>query len=71
VPAHWATYFSARDADAVAAKAVELGGSLNFPDFDSPQGRIAVLTDDQGATFRVIAPNDQSGTPDDWDDIES
>ncbi|MCU1684121.1 MAG: glyoxalase/bleomycin resistance protein/dioxygenase [Amycolatopsis sp.] len=71
IPAHWGTYFSARDTDAVAAKAVELGGTLTSPVFDSPQGRIALLTDDQGAPFRVIAPNDQSGSPDDWDDIES
>lgn len=71
VPPHWGTYFSVRDTDAAVAKALELGGTLVSPVFDSPQGRIAVLTDDQGAAFRVIAPNEQSGTLEDWDDLES
>jgi predicted enzyme related to lactoylglutathione lyase len=54
VPAHWLSYFTVGDTDAVAAKAVELGGSVITEPFDSPQGRLAALTDDQGAVFRVI-----------------
>jgi predicted enzyme related to lactoylglutathione lyase len=56
VPAHWATYFTVGDTDAAVAKAVELGGAVLMEAFDSPQGRIAALTDTQGAVFRVITP---------------
>jgi hypothetical protein len=54
VPSHWHVYFGTDDADATAAKAVELGGSIVVPPFDTPVGRIAVLSDPQGAMFSVI-----------------
>jgi hypothetical protein len=47
-------YFGTDDADATAAKAAELGGSIVVPPFDTPVGRIAVLSDPQGAMFSVI-----------------
>jgi predicted enzyme related to lactoylglutathione lyase len=54
VPSHWHVYFGTDDADAAAAKATELGGSVIVPPFDTPVGRIAVLSDPQGAIFSVI-----------------
>jgi predicted enzyme related to lactoylglutathione lyase len=54
VPSHWHVYFGTDDADATAAKATELGGSVIVPPFDTPVGRIAVLSDPQGAIFSVI-----------------
>jgi uncharacterized protein len=54
VPSHWHVYFGTADADATAAKAAELGGSVIVPPFDTPVGRIAVLSDPQGAMFSVI-----------------
>ena len=54
VPSHWHVYFGTDDADATAAKAAELGGSVIVPPFDTPVGRIAVLSDPQGAVFSVI-----------------
>src|SRR2546423_786604 len=54
VPSHWHVYFGPDDADATAAKAAELGGSVIVPPFDTPVGRIAVLSDPQGAMFSVI-----------------
>jgi predicted enzyme related to lactoylglutathione lyase len=54
VPNHWHVYFGTDDADAAAAKAAELGGSVVVPPFDTPVGRIAVLSDPQGAVFSVI-----------------
>jgi predicted enzyme related to lactoylglutathione lyase len=54
VPSHWHVYFGTADADATAAKAAELGGSVVVPAFDTPVGRIAVLSDPQGAMFSVI-----------------
>jgi predicted enzyme related to lactoylglutathione lyase len=51
VPAHWGVTFAVDDADAVAAKAEELGGTLVVPPFDAPWVRMTVVTDPQGATF--------------------
>ena len=55
-PAHWATYFGAADTDAAARAASAAGGRVIQPPRDSPYGRIAVVADDQGATFSLISP---------------
>ena len=51
VPAHWSVTFAVDDADAVAKRATELGGTVVVPPFDAPWVRMTVLTDPQGATF--------------------
>jgi predicted enzyme related to lactoylglutathione lyase len=56
VPAHWSTYFGAADTDAAAQAASAAGGRVIQPPRDSPYGRIAVVADDQGATFSLISP---------------
>ncbi len=53
-PNHWHVYFDVDDADATAAKAAELGGSVLAEPFDMPVGRIAVIGDPQGAVFSII-----------------
>ncbi len=45
VPPHWAVNFRADDIDAVAARAVELGGSLLMPPTDAPGFRNTVIAD--------------------------
>ncbi len=50
-PAHWAVTFATDDADAAAAKAVELGGAVVVPPTDAPYSRLTVLRDPQGAEF--------------------
>ena len=50
-PAHWSVTFAVDDADAVAAKAAELGGTVVVPPFDAPWVRMTVITDPQGAAF--------------------
>jgi uncharacterized protein len=50
-PAHWSVTFAIDDADAIAAKAVELGGKVVVPPFDAPWIRMTVIGDPQGATF--------------------
>jgi uncharacterized protein len=50
-PAHWSITFGVADADAVAAKATELGGTVLMPPFDAPWVRMTVIRDPQGATF--------------------
>jgi predicted enzyme related to lactoylglutathione lyase len=50
-PAHWGVTFAVDDADAIAAKATELGGRVVVPPLDGPWVRMTVITDPQGATF--------------------
>jgi predicted enzyme related to lactoylglutathione lyase len=50
-PAHWSVTFGVDDADAIAARAAELGGKVIVEPFDAPWVRMAVLADPQGATF--------------------
>jgi uncharacterized protein len=50
-PAHWSVTFAVDDADAAAAKATELGGSVVVPPFDAPWVRMTILTDPAGASF--------------------
>jgi predicted enzyme related to lactoylglutathione lyase len=50
-PPHWSVTFAVDDADAVAAKATELGGTVIAPPFDAPWVRMTVLADPQGAPF--------------------
>lgn len=51
VPAHWDVTFAVDDADAIAARAVELGGEVLVPPFDAPWVRMTIIRDPQGATF--------------------
>jgi predicted enzyme related to lactoylglutathione lyase len=51
VPAHWSVTFAVDDADAIAARAAELGGTVVVAPFDAPWVRMTVITDPQGATF--------------------
>jgi predicted enzyme related to lactoylglutathione lyase len=51
IPAHWGVTFAVDDADATAAKATELGGTVIAPPFDAPWVRMTVLADPHGATF--------------------
>lgn len=50
-PAHWSVTFAVDDADAIADKAAELGGTVVAPPFDAPWVRMTVINDPAGATF--------------------
>jgi uncharacterized protein len=50
-PPHWGVTFGTDDADATAAKAGELGGTVLVEPFDAPWVRMTVIRDPQGATF--------------------
>lgn len=58
-PAGWSVYFGVDDTDAALARVVDLGGAVVLPAEDTPYGRLATATDPTGATFRLVAPNDQ------------
>jgi uncharacterized protein len=52
-PPHWSVNFWIADADAAAAKATELGGSVISPPTDAPPFRSTVLADPQGAVLSL------------------
>jgi uncharacterized protein len=60
-PPHWMTYFAVSDADETVEHATKLGGSVMRPAWDSPYGRMAILSDDQGAVFAIIGMAAASG----------
>jgi predicted enzyme related to lactoylglutathione lyase len=54
MPPYWGSYIAVESADAAAAKAKTLGGTVLMEPFDVMEhGRMAVITDPQGATFCV------------------
>ena len=54
---HWSVTFSIADADAVASRARELGGSVEVEPFDLPMVRSTVIRDPAGARFTANAFN--------------
>jgi len=53
-PPFWLTYFTVSSCDNAVAKSRERGGDLMAGPMDLEAGRIAVLTDPQGAAFAVF-----------------
>jgi predicted enzyme related to lactoylglutathione lyase len=49
--AHWSVTFAVDDADAIAERAAELGGTVLQAPFDAPWVRMTVIRDPQGAVF--------------------
>ena len=59
-PARWSVTFAVDDADATAARARELGGSVLAEPQNAPWVRFAVLADPAGASFtasQLVADN--------------
>jgi predicted enzyme related to lactoylglutathione lyase len=56
VPPHWNVNFRIEDADAIAAHAAALGGTVLMAPMDTPGFRSAVLRDPQGAVFSISQP---------------
>jgi uncharacterized protein len=54
-PVSWGVTFSTADADATAARAEELGGTVLIAPLDAPYSRLTVIRDPQGATFSATA----------------
>jgi uncharacterized protein len=55
MPSAWNTYFGTVDTDKSVQRVAEAGGAVVRPATDSPYGRVAVVTDDQGAAFSLIS----------------
>jgi len=64
-PPSWGVTFGVDDADAIAAKARELGAEVVAGPFDAPWVRLAVIRDPQGATFTAgqFVPENKDLTP--------
>ena len=59
-PNHWRVYFAVEDVDVSAAKVVELGGTIVEEAMDIPTvGRMAGVTDPQGAIFSIMTPEER------------
>ena len=52
-PARWAVSFSVADADDIARRTPDLGGTVLVEPFDVPYVRMAVLRDPEGVTFAI------------------
>ena len=65
VRSHWLTYFAVESADAIVARAVDLGGRSSGAR-DSAYGRMAVITGPHGETFAVIEPAPSAQGPNTW-----
>ena len=58
VPPHWTSYLAVDDVDAGVASLRKLGGHVIREPWDVPGvGRIAIVTDPQGAVLGLITPS--------------
>jgi len=55
MPPNWGVYFVVTDTDATVAKAKDLGGAVFVEPTDIEPGRFAVIADNVGAVFNVLA----------------
>src|SRR3546814_12664454 len=53
----WMGYLEVADVDAAVAAIEADGGAVHMPATDLPVGRIAMVSDPQGAVFYVMDPN--------------
>lgn len=56
---HWLLYLEVEDLQDCVARAAETGGSVWFPPFDTPLGRMAYLRDPAGNAFAVVTVSEQ------------
>ena len=62
VPSYWSSYVKHSDADAVAARVTEAGGTVMMPPMDvMDSGRMFVAQDPSGAAFSVWQPANHIG----------
>ncbi|MDQ8045318.1 MAG: VOC family protein [Solirubrobacteraceae bacterium] len=59
---HFTAYLAVADADAAAAQVVELGGSVQRQPTDTPFGRLATITDSEGAVLNLVDPSRRGGS---------
>lgn len=55
-PPSWLIYFATDNTDAAVDEVVRLGGNVIRPAWDTPYGRMAIVTDPEGARFALMNP---------------
>ena len=53
-PPHWLAYFAVTSSEGALARVLELGGAVLAGLLDVPAGRIALVSDPQGAVFALF-----------------
>jgi predicted enzyme related to lactoylglutathione lyase len=54
MPPHFLVHFQVEDCEAVLGTVGRLGGRVQAPPFETSYGKVAVVTDNQGASFAVL-----------------
>ncbi|MGW3134732.1 VOC family protein [Streptomyces sp. NPDC001139] len=54
MPPHFLVHFAVEDCEEVLGTVGRLGGRVQAPPFETSYGRVAVVTDNQGASFAVL-----------------
>ncbi|MFG2886886.1 VOC family protein [Streptomyces sp. NPDC048297] len=54
MPPHFLTHFRVADLDDALGAVQRLGGRIQVPPFETSYGRVAVVTDNQGASFALL-----------------
>jgi predicted enzyme related to lactoylglutathione lyase len=57
MPSMWSNYWAVKNTDDAVKLTLDNGGKLMGEVMDSPYGRMAALSDPQGAFFQVLQPN--------------
>ncbi|MER6677833.1 VOC family protein [Streptomyces sp. NPDC000983] len=58
MPPHFLVHFRVADCAAAVATVLRLGGRVQAPPFETSYGTVAVVTDNQGASFAVLERSD-------------
>ncbi|MFD6292148.1 VOC family protein [Streptomyces sp. NPDC060205] len=58
MPPHFLVHFAVQDCEAALGAVVRLGGRVQAPPFDTSYGRVAVVSDNQGASFALLERRD-------------
>ncbi|MEU9190625.1 VOC family protein [Streptomyces sp. NPDC048484] len=58
MPPHFLVHFGVRDCESVLGTVTRLGGRVQAPPFDTSYGRVAVVSDNQGASFALLQRRD-------------
>lgn len=68
IPPHWTGYVTVPNVDEAGERAISAGGAVTVPAMDVPTvGRMAMVTDPQGAVFWLFTPEPQEGGDDEGD----
>jgi predicted enzyme related to lactoylglutathione lyase len=57
VPSYWLVYFSVEDVDGTYERALGAGAREMLSPVDYPGGRLAIVSDPQGAAFGLLRSN--------------